>query len=153
MENTRICDSFADALSKSVLLGSARIAGNLSGPGDLVLDGEVQGDIAVDGLLVIGETGFVQGKVAAGNMILSGRVQGRITVKERIEIRASGRLKGNIACMKIAIAEGAFVDGEIHTHKGKSLEPDYFTEKRKDLQESKAFSERGGEKLPPGGSR
>jgi|GEM_PF-4038529 len=52
-------------------------------------------------------------------------------VRERIEVRSSGRMEGNIVCQKIAIAEGAFMDGEVHTHKGKPLSPEYFTEKRK----------------------
>ena len=42
-------------------------------------------------------------------------------------------MEGNIACQKIAIAEGAFMDGEVHTHNGQALAPDYFAEKRKDL--------------------
>ena len=67
-------------------------------------------------------------------MILAGQVQGRITVAGKVEIRASGHVQGNIVCQQIAIAEGAFLDGEVNTHKGKPLTPDYFTEKRKDLQ-------------------
>ncbi len=134
MENKRICDSFADPVTRSIIQDSTRIAGNISGPGDLVLDGELQGDISIAGLLIIGEKGSIQGKVTAGNMILAGRVRGRVKVGERIEIRSSGRMEGNVACEKIAIAEGAFLDGEVHTHKGKALAPDYFSEKRKDLQ-------------------
>lgn len=134
MENKRIFDSFADPMTQSIIRDSTRITGNISGPGDLALDGELQGDISISGLLVIGEKGSVQGKVTAGNMILAGRVRGRVRVEVGIEIRSSGRMKGDVACAKIAIAEGAFLEGGIHTHEGKTLAPDYFTEKRKDLQ-------------------
>jgi len=134
MENKRICDNFAEPITRSNIQDSTRITGNISGPGDLALDGELQGDISIAGLLVIGEKGSVQGKVTAGNIILAGRVRGCVRVEERIEIRSSGRMEGNVACEKIAIAEGAFLDGEVHTHEGTALAPDYFTEKRKDLQ-------------------
>ncbi len=134
MENTRISESFTDPGNKSTLRGTTRITGNISGPGDLELDGELVGDIVIDGLLVIAEKGSVQGKASAGNMVLAGRVQGKIMVRDRIEVRSSGRMEGNIICQKIAIAEGAFMDGEVHTHKGKPLSPEYFTEKRKDLR-------------------
>lgn len=134
MENTRISESFSDPGNKSTFLATTRITGNVSGPGDLELDGELAGDIAVGGLLVIGEKGSVRGKASAGNMVLAGRVQGKIMVRDRIEVRSSGRMEGNIICQKIAIAEGAFMDGEVHTHKGKPLSPEYFTEKRKDLR-------------------
>lgn len=138
MENTRISESFTDPGSKSTLRGTTRITGNVSGPGDLELDGELVGDIAVDGLLVIGEKGSVQGKATAGNIVLAGRVRGKIMVRERIEVRSSGRMEGDIICQKIAIAEGAFMDGEVHTHKGNPLSPEYFTEKRKDLRTTKS---------------
>lgn len=141
MENTRISESFTDPGNKSAIRGTTRITGNVSGPGDLELDGELVGDISIDGLLVIGERGFVRGKATAGNMVLAGRVQGKIMVRERIEVRSSGRMEGNIICQKIAIAEGAFMDGEVHTHKGKPLSPEYFTEKRKDLRSAKATAE------------
>lgn len=138
MENTRISESFTDPGNKSTLRGTTRITGNISGPGDLELDGELVGDIAIGGLLVIAEKGSVQGKASAGNMVLAGRVQGKIMVRDRIEVRSSGRMEGNIICQKIAIAEGAFLDGEVHTHKGKPLSPEYFTEKRKDLRNAQS---------------
>ena len=131
MENTRVSESFTDPDGKSVLLGRTRVTGSLSGPGDVRLAGELEGDIAVSGLLFIEETGTVRGQVAAGNLVLSGRIQGRVKVVGRVEVRASGRLEGDIVCQKIAIAEGAFMDGEVHTHKGQALTPDVFTEKRK----------------------
>ncbi|MDD8013214.1 MAG: polymer-forming cytoskeletal protein [Acidobacteriota bacterium] len=134
MESKRICDGFADPMTRSIIRDSTRVTGNISGPGDLALDGELQGDISISGLLVIGEKGSVQGKVTAGNMILAGRVLGSVRVEVGIEIRSSGRMKGDVVCAKIAIAEGAFLEGGIYTHEGKTLAPDYFTEKRKDLQ-------------------
>ena len=137
MENTRISESFNDPDGKSSIRGVTRITGIISGPGDLELDGELTGDVSIAGLLVVGEKGSVQGKVTAGNMVLAGCVRGKVTVRGCIEVRSSARMEGNIVCQKIAIAEGAFLDGEVHTHKGKPLAPDYFTEKRRDLQAPK----------------
>jgi cytoskeletal protein CcmA (bactofilin family) len=138
MENARISESFTDPVNKSTIRGTTRITGNISGPGDLELDGELVGDITVDGLLIIGEKGSVRGKATAGNMVLSGGVRGKIVVRERIEVRSSGRMEGDIICQKISIAEGAFMDGAVHTHKGNPLSPEYFTEKRKDLRTTKS---------------
>ena len=134
MENQRLESCYIDPEHKTELQATTRITGNVSGPGDLVIDGTVHGDIAIGGLLFIRENGAVQGKIQAGNMILAGHVQGRIAVTGMIEIRASGHVLGNIVCQKITIAEGAELDGEVHTHKGKPLAPRFFTEKRKELQ-------------------
>ena len=134
MENLRLESNYSDPENKTALRSGTRITGSVTGPGDLVLDGALDGDIAIGGLLFIGEKGSVKGKITAGNMILAGNVEGRISVAGMVEIRASGHIMGNIVCQKIVIAEGAYLDGEVHTHKGKPLAPSYFTEKRKDLQ-------------------
>lgn len=137
MENTRISETFSDPDGRSSIRGATRITGTINGPGDLELNGELVGDVTITGLLVVGEKGSVQGKVSAGNMVLAGCVRGKVTVRERIEVRSSARMEGNIVCQKIAIAEGAFLDGEVHTHKGKPLTPNFFSEKRRDLQAAK----------------
>jgi len=134
MENQRVIDSLADPASKTTFTAPTTITGSISGPGDISLDGKVNGDVTVAGLLFIGENGSVQGKITAGNMILAGHVEGRISITGKIEIRSSGHIQGEIICQQIAIAEGAHLDGEVHTHKGKPLAPSFFTEKRKDLQ-------------------
>ena len=134
MENQRICDSFVDAENLTTIRSTADITGTVSGRGDLFLDGRINGDVTITGLLFIEENGSVQGKIEAGNVIVAGRAKGRITVSGKIEIRSSGHIEGNIVCQKIAIAEGAQLDGEVHTHKGRPLNPNFFTEKRKDLQ-------------------
>jgi len=134
MENTRVSESFAEPDGKSVLLGRTRVVGNISGPGDVLLDGEIEGDVAVAGLLFIGESGSVRGQISAGNLVLAGEIRGRVKAAGRVEVRCSGRLVGDIVCQKIAIAEGAFLDGKVHTHKGQPLAPEVFTEKRQELQ-------------------
>jgi len=138
MENQRLESSFVDLGSKTALQATTRVTGTISGPGDLVLEGALEGDVAIEGLFFLGENGSVKGKITAGNMILAGHVQGRISVTGMVEIRASGRVLGNVVCQKIVIAEGAYLDGEVHTHKGQPLVPGYFTEKRKERQSSEA---------------
>lgn len=133
MENLRTIDSLADPGNKTTILQSTRITGSVSGPGDLFLEGKLEGDLTISGLLFIGEGGAIRGEITAGNMILAGSVQGRITVAGKIEVRSTGRIQGDLVCQQIAIAEDAHLDGEVHTHKGKPLAPDVFTEKRKEL--------------------
>lgn len=133
MENQRTVDSLVDPGNKTAIKQATTITGRVSGPGDLFLDGKINGDIDISGLLFIGENGVVQGEIAAGNMILAGRVEGQVTVAGKIEIRSTAYIQGDLVCQRIAIAEDARLDGEVHTHKGKPLAPEYFTEKRKDL--------------------
>jgi len=137
MQNQRITDTVIPMEQKNVITPSTIINGEIQGQGDLNLEGQFIGNISIKGLLFIGKAGSFKGEATAENMILEGRVEGMIKVTAKIEIRFSGSLQGNIFCQKIAIAEGAFIDGEIRTRKGKSLAPEYFEEKRKGLLSAK----------------
>jgi cytoskeletal protein CcmA (bactofilin family) len=133
MQNQRITDSVAEPGLKTVITPGTVISGEIRGQGDLLLEGQLTGNIDIDGLLFIGKKGSFKGEAQIANMIIEGRVEGQIRATDKIEIRSSGHILGNIVCQKIAIAEGAFFDGKIKTSKGKTLAPEYFVEKRKDL--------------------
>jgi cytoskeletal protein CcmA (bactofilin family) len=134
MQNQRITDSVPEPGLKTIITPATVITGEIQGKGDLNLEGQFTGNIDIDGLLFVGKTGIFKGEATAENMIIEGRIEGQVKAITKIEIRSSGHVQGNIFCQQIAIAEGAFLDGKIKTKKGKLLTPEYFVEKRKDLQ-------------------
>jgi cytoskeletal protein CcmA (bactofilin family) len=80
----------------------------LSGSGGLRIEGAVEGDIALRGLLVIGESGRVTcHELRANTVIVAGAVRGDITA-EKVEIRSTGRVWGNVVTASFATEEGAF---------------------------------------------
>jgi cytoskeletal protein CcmA (bactofilin family) len=87
--------------------------GNLSGAGGVRIDGAFDGDIAINGLLVIGSDGRVTcQEIKAITVIISGSVKGDITA-ERVEIMPTGRVWGDIVTASFATQEGAFMRGQI----------------------------------------
>jgi len=87
--------------------------GDLSGSGGVRIEGAFEGDIALRGLLVVGETGRVTcEKLRANVVIVAGAVRGDITA-EKVEIRATGRVWGNVVTAAFATEEGAFLRGQI----------------------------------------
>ncbi|MFH2107222.1 MAG: polymer-forming cytoskeletal protein [Chrysiogenia bacterium] len=134
MQNQRIADNAAASEQKSSISKATTITGEISGKGELRLDNQMNGVITLKGLLIIGRDGNFSGRVEADHIIVEGRVEGRIKALDKIEIRAGGHVQGKIVCQQIAIAEGAFLDGEVKSRKGSPIAPDYFIEKRKDLQ-------------------
>ena len=91
----------------------SRIQGQLSGPTELLVEGEVEGEIRVDATVMIGTEGVVQGPVAAQVVRISGRVFGNVTASDRVEVAPSGSLEGDVAAPRIIIAEGAFFKGRV----------------------------------------
>jgi len=89
------------------------VEGVLSGATELLIDGEVVGEIRVQAAVVIGTDGVVQGPIAANNVRVGGRVAGNVQATERVEVSPSGSLEGDIAAPRVVIAEGAFFKGRI----------------------------------------
>ena len=87
--------------------------GSLNGSGGVRIEGTFEGQIAIKGLLVVGETGKVTcEEVRAANVIVAGAVKGNITA-QKVEIRATGRVWGDIVTTAFATEEGAFLRGQI----------------------------------------
>jgi cytoskeletal protein CcmA (bactofilin family) len=87
--------------------------GSIVGSGGVRVEGTFEGEIALKGLLVVGETGKVTCEnVRAANVIVAGAVKGNITA-QKVEIRSSGRVWGNIITAAFATEEGAFLRGQI----------------------------------------
>src|SRR5512143_2049949 len=97
----------------SVIGSGVTLNGSLSGSGGVRIEGAFEGDIALRGLLVVGETGRVTCQnLRANTVIVAGAVRGDITA-EKIEIRATGRVWGNVVTAAFATEEGAFLRGQI----------------------------------------
>jgi cytoskeletal protein CcmA (bactofilin family) len=87
--------------------------GNLSGNGGVRVEGALEGDVALRGLLVVGETGKVTGQTLRANIVIvAGVVRGDITA-EKVEIRKTGRVWGNVVTAAFATEEGSFLRGQI----------------------------------------
>ena len=91
------------------VLGSGVIwHGSINGSGGVRIEGAFEGEIALRGMLVVGETGRVTCQnVRANTVIVAGAVRGNITT-QKLEIRASGRVWGDVITTAFVTEEGAF---------------------------------------------
>lgn len=106
----------------SVLGDGTSYHGKLTGRGGVRIEGAFDGEISLDGLLVVGTTGRVTCEnVRANTVIVAGAVRGDITAA-KVEIRASGRVWGNITTTAFATEEGAFLRGQIQMEEELELE-------------------------------
>ncbi len=97
----------------SVLGSGISWKGSLSGSGGLRIEGAFDGDIALRGMVVVGESGRVTcEQLRANTVIIAGMVKGNITA-EKVEIRSTGRVWGDVVTATFATEEGAFLRGQI----------------------------------------
>jgi len=97
----------------SVLGDGTKYNGKLTGEGGVRIEGTFEGEIQLDGLLVVGTSGRVTCEdLRAKSVIVAGTVRGDLTA-HKVEIRASGRVWGNVTTKIVATEEGAFLRGQI----------------------------------------
>ena len=97
----------------SVVANGVSLRGKLTGAGGVRIEGAYDGDIELDGLLVIGPTGRVTcPQLKARHVIVAGAMRGDI-LAEKVEIRAGGRVWGDVTTVAMATEEGAFLRGQI----------------------------------------
>jgi len=98
---------------KTLIASGSRVVGEISGSAELVIDGEVEGHIDLESLVVVGSKGYVKGEIRARSVQVGGKVLGNILGRERVEVQDSGRLEGDVEAPTVVIAEGAFFKGKI----------------------------------------
>ncbi|PYQ09577.1 MAG: hypothetical protein DMF83_02945 [Acidobacteria bacterium] len=88
-----------------------KIIGELSGDEDVLVEGQIEGEIRITRDLRVGPGGVVKAKVSAQSIIVSGEIIGDCEAVGRVELQSTGKLTGNIRAPKIVIAEGAMFRG------------------------------------------
>ena len=102
----------------------SRVEGRLTGPTELLIEGEVEGEIRVESAVMIGNDGVVRGPISAQVVRVGGRVVGDVQALDRVEVAPSGSLEGDIAAPRVVIAEGAFFKGRIDMRSDRNPERD-----------------------------
>ncbi len=87
--------------------------GKVSGTGGVRIEGTFEGQIALRGMLVVGESGRVTcDNIRASTVIVAGAVRGNITT-QKLEIRATGRVWGDVVTTSFVTEDGAFLRGQM----------------------------------------
>ncbi|MGR5177405.1 polymer-forming cytoskeletal protein [Vibrio parahaemolyticus] len=87
------------------------ISGKLKLENDIQVDGTVDGQVHVEGSLVVAESGRVKGEVFAKQLIVNGMLEGDCHA-EHIQILSNGRVKGKIWSNNLSIEPGGKFFGE-----------------------------------------
>lgn len=90
-----------------------QVVGEITGATDVVIEGDLQGEVRIEGKVRVVEGGRVRGGLQAGELEIGGQVRGDVVGRERIRLDASAELHGNLSAPRVVIDEGAFFKGEV----------------------------------------
>lgn len=90
-----------------------KFAGDVEIQGDIRIDGTIIGMVRVEGKMVLGETGIIEGDVACESCDLSGTITGTVVVEELTKLRETALLNGDLFTGMLESQAGAEMYGKM----------------------------------------
>jgi len=91
------------------------VIGEIIATGRVRVHGEVKGNVKVNGVLEVAESGSVEGKTVEAHVVkVLGRVTADVVAGGKVEIWKGGVLTGNVSAPVLDIEEGATFNGFSH---------------------------------------
>ena len=101
----------------STIIGEGYVfTGELKGSSVIRIEGKIIGNVNVEGGVVLGEKGNVEGNITTKSAIIYGTVHGNVKTTQ-LEIKKSGRVTGDITTDTVEIELGAQYNGKLNMNK------------------------------------
>ena len=102
------------AVTPAAVSQGIKITGEISGHGDLCLEGEFEGKIHLaSGTFTVGPNARVSAEIEAPEVIIRGEVIGTLKSCERVHIGSTGKLTGDMETSGIVIEDGAILNSKV----------------------------------------
>ncbi len=115
----------------SAFLGKgSRVNGKLAFEGAVRIEGQVEGEIAAEDMLTLGESAVLKAKINGTSVVVHGQVTGDVTARSLLELHPTAKVLGNITAPRLVVHEGAIFEGQCsmsgaQAAAGKKKKPDF----------------------------
>lgn len=89
------------------------VRGTLVGEEDLVVEGRLEGRVALAGHLTVAEPGILEADIEVDSIEVHGQVVGDIIATRSITIAQAARVDGNVRAPRVMISDGAQFRGKV----------------------------------------
>ncbi len=96
--------------------------GKLVFKGTVRIDGEFEGEIESEGVLIVGQDAVVRGTVNVGQLVLSGSLEGDLKAQTKVVLYKQANINGKISTPSLMVEEGALIKGEINMNGSQASE-------------------------------
>lgn len=80
------------------------------------IDGTVVGNVSIDGVLIISETGYVNGDIEASSIRVAGRVTGNLNCRNALHFATTADVTGDVRSAAFIVDDGAIFMGRCQTN-------------------------------------
>lgn len=96
----------------NTLVGSGtKIEGKIVSTSSIRIDGELLGEMRVEGNVILGKDGKIKGDIHALNATIEGYIEGHIYVSEAVHLVSTCHVQGDVSAHSIEIEKGARFNG------------------------------------------
>lgn len=100
------------AVIHALLGAGTRYEGKLFFEGRARIDGDFEGEVFSDGVLIVGDEASVKGRIRVHTLIVNGgQIDGDVHATELVELHAPARLRGDIRTQALFMDKGVVFDG------------------------------------------
>lgn len=97
----------------NMISSGTTVEGKIRTQGSIRVDGKVIGEISASEAVAVGQSGEIEGNVAAKNLTIGGKIRGSITIVEKAVLEGKAVVKGDLRAARLIIDEGAIFDGKV----------------------------------------
>ncbi len=126
IEENKIEDEHENIINEGTI-----IEGNVMADGNILLSGEVIGDVSTKAKITIDKTAHIKGNVSAENADIAGSVEGIVTVNGLLTIRQSSKINGDVNTKNLNVESGALFTGRLNVGESKPTPPPKPAENKK----------------------
>lgn len=96
----------------TVVGANVKLQGTLRDTQDIIIYGQVEGEVISDETVTVEQDAAIKGPVSAKTVLLSGTIKGAVDAKEKLEIHPTGRLSGSVNTANLIVHSGAVFNGK-----------------------------------------
>jgi len=105
----------------STIIGEGyTFTGEIQGSSVIRIEGQIIGNVNVDGGVILGEKGNIEGDITTKSLIIYGTVNGHVKTTQ-LEIKKTGYVNGDITTDILEIELGAQYNGKLNTQRQQIL--------------------------------
>ena len=94
------------------IVSGTTITGDINSEVNIVIEGEVHGNIHCTSKVTIGGSGRVKGNLNCVHAEIEGEMEGELAIENLLILKSSAKIMGDIQTLKLTIEEGAYFEGK-----------------------------------------
>ncbi len=99
--------------ASTVIARGVKVEGDFASEGDVVIEGQVNGNLSTSSILTVGPEAHIKADVKAREATISGTVDGNMTIASRLHLQSTAKVNGDIAAETIEVESGAQIQGKV----------------------------------------